>query len=222
VLFPKRLFSFSILLLLLALSPLVASQERAEDSDSIEGISGELQQLLSSLPEGETADRSYRLGAGDQIAIRVFGEPDLTMTVTIGEAGTISYPFLGTLQVRGKTSGELEQEITTQLMNGYLVRPEVTVLISQYRKYFMDGFINRPGGYQYQPGLTVRMAVTLAGGFSPRAARDKIYIISNKSADWERGERRQDTEEISTIRRRVGLDEAVNPGDVIVIERSFF
>ena len=58
----------------------------------------------------------YKLGTGDVISITVFGEDDLKVShVRLTDAGTISYPVLGELQVRGKTVGEIEKMITDGL-----------------------------------------------------------------------------------------------------------
>ena len=55
---------------------------------------------------------SYRLGSGDLISIQVLGEDDLRRDrVRLSDAGTISFPVLGELQVAGITVGELEQNI---------------------------------------------------------------------------------------------------------------
>ena len=69
----------------------------------------------------------YRLGTGDSIKISVFEEPDLGLEVRLSDAGTVSYPFLGELEVSGLTVGQLEQLITEGLEGDYLVTPNVTV-----------------------------------------------------------------------------------------------
>jgi protein involved in polysaccharide export with SLBB domain len=152
---------------------------------------------------------SYRLGSGDLISIQVLGEDDLRRErVRLSDAGTISFPVLGELQVTGITVGELESNITKGLKGRYLQNPVVTVTIHEYRQFFINGQVGKPGGYPYIPGLTIRKAVTTAGGFRERAATDKIYVIR----DTDPGQKP----------RRVSLDTAVQPGDVITVEESFF
>ena len=114
---------------------------------------------------------SYRLGTGDRIFIQVFDEQDLTMETRVSSSGVINYSFLGQLQVAGRNSGELENEITGLLRDGYLVNPSVNVSVLEYRPFFINGEVVRPGGYPYQPGLTLEKAIALAGGLTDRASK---------------------------------------------------
>ena len=157
-------------------------------------------------------DSSYRMGPGDKIKVLVFGESDLSMETHVGESGLVSYPFLGELVVTGKTPLEFEREVASKLRDGYLVNPEVTVTILEYRQFYVDGHVNSPGGYQFQPGMTVRKAISLAGGFGPRADRDKVYVVHGYEA----------ADGSAKKPRRIGIDEPIEPGDVITVERSFF
>lgn len=154
------------------------------------------------------AQPSYTLGPGDQISIHVFGEDDLSMEVRVGDTGRLNYPFLGELQVEGRTVDELEQSIMAGLTGDYLVDPVVTVSVREYRPFFMHGEVKNPGGYPYQPRLTVERAVALAGGFTERASRSKIEVI-----------RASDATDTSV---QVALTDPVYPGDVVTVQQSFF
>jgi len=152
---------------------------------------------------------SYRLGAGDVITVQVLGEDDLKRErIRLSDAATISYPVLGEIRLAGKTVGELERLIHDGLKGRYLVNPLVTVTINEYRNFFINGQVERPGGYPFMPGLTVRKAVSLAGGFKERASREKIFVIRE--------------EDRSQTPSKVDLNAAVHPGDIITIEESFF
>lgn len=152
---------------------------------------------------------TYKLGSGDVITIRVLGEDDLKREkLSLSDAGTISYPILGEIKVKGMTVGGLEQYITQGLKGRYLLDPQVTVSIDRYRNFFINGEVEKPGGYPYAPGLTVRKAVSIAGGFKERAVRDSAHIIrdddpSHKSA-------------------KVDLNASVHPGDIVTVDQSFF
>lgn len=152
---------------------------------------------------------SYKLGPGDLITIRVMGEEDLKREkVRLSDAGTISYPIIGEIRVRGLTVGELEDQITKGLKGRYLLDPQVTVMLEEYRNFFVNGHVEKPGGYPYQPGLTVRKAISIAGGFKERAARDKLNIIRD--------------EDPTQSTKRVDLNAPVYPGDILTVEESFF
>jgi len=153
-------------------------------------------------------DSSYRLGTGDRIQIRVFGEPDLSVETRIGDDGIIVYPFLGELNLIGMTARELESRLVNGLKPGYLVNPTVTVSLLEYRNFFIFGAVNSPGGYPFQPGLSVRQAVALAGGFTERASRNRIEVV--RDSDSSRNE------------RSIGLNDAIHPGDTVTVRESFF
>ena len=151
----------------------------------------------------------YQLGSGDIITIVVFGEEDLKREkIRLTDAGTISYPVLGELKVLGRTVGELEKIITDGLKGRYLVNPRVSVSVDQYRPYFITGQVKKAGAYPFQPGLTVRKAVSVAEGFTERASKEKIFVIHDKDKN--------------SKPVRVDLETPVFPGDTITVEESFF
>jgi polysaccharide biosynthesis/export protein VpsN len=151
----------------------------------------------------------YKLGVGDVISVQVIGEDDLKREkVRLSDAGTLSFPYLGELRVRGMTVGELEDAITKGLKGRYLLNPQVTVTIHEYRNFFVNGQVEKPGGYPYVPGLTVRKAISIAGGFKERASKEKINVIHE--------------EDLKGNAKRISLDAAVKPGDIITVEESFF
>jgi len=152
---------------------------------------------------------TYRLAAGDVITIRVLGEDDLSKEkIRLTDAGSVSYPALGEVRVLGLTTGDLERIITSGLKGRYLVNPKVSVQIEEYRPFYINGMVDKPGGYPYQPGLTVRKAASLAGGFKERASISKIYIIR----DGDPAQRSQ----------KVELSTYVLPGDIVTVDESFF
>jgi protein involved in polysaccharide export with SLBB domain len=152
---------------------------------------------------------SYKLGSGDMITVRVLGEDDLKREkVRLSDAGTISFPVLGEIRVKGMTVGALEEYITKGLKGRYLLDPQVTVAIEEYRNFFVNGEVEKPGGYPFSPGLTVRKAISIAGGFKERASREKVSLIRD--------------DDPSQTPRRVDLNTPVMPGDILTIEQSFF
>ncbi len=156
----------------------------------------------------EAVSPAYTLGHGDVVSIKVYDELDLTVEVQLNDLGTISYPFLGEVAILGLTVSEIQGKITEGLKDGYLVDPKVSVTVSQYRRFYVNGEVKQPGGFPFLPGLTIRKAISLAGGFTARAAQNKIYMISD-------GDESKDPQ-------RVGLNSSVKPGDVITVKQRFF
>ena len=160
-------------------------------------------------PASKSEIADYHLGVGDTVSIAVFGEPDLTQQAKIGESGRISYPFIGDVQVVGLTVRQLEAELVRQLKGNYLVNPQVSVAVSQYRPFFINGQVRSPGSYPFQPGMTVRKAVSIAGGLAERASERRILLIPESNKESKQG-------------RNVSLDDPIGPGDIITVEESFF
>ena len=151
----------------------------------------------------------YMLGVGDVISVQVIGEDELKREkIRLSDAGTLSFPYLGEIRVRGMTVGALEEFITKGLKGRYLLNPQVTVTIHEYRNFFVNGHVDKPGGYAFVPGLTVRKAISMAGGFKERASKEKINVI------------RED--DVKGLPQRVRLEAPVLPGDIITVEESFF
>lgn len=150
----------------------------------------------------------YPLGVGDLIKVTVFGEENLSMEVRLSDAGTVAYPFLGELKILGLTTGQLGESIRSQLADGYLVNPSVSVEIIEYRQFFIYGEVEEPGGYPYQPGLTLQRAVAIAGGFSERASDDKFFVAAEGNGD--------------RPPVKVTINAVIKPGDTITVEESFF
>lgn len=162
---------------------------------------------MSSAQSLETNDH-YILGTGDRISIQVFDEPDLTMDALVNDSGVINYSYVGILEVSGKTLVDIEQQITSILRDGYLVNPSVNISIKEYRPFFINGEVRAPGGYPYQPGLTVDRAIALAGGLTDRASKRKMYILRGNSADAKR--------------QKVSMNSSLEPGDILTINEGFF
>ena len=152
--------------------------------------------------------RAYRLGAGDVINISVYGEEDLSrQKFRLPDSGVIMFPF-GEVRALGLSIAELEIRIADGLRGGYLLNPRVSVSIEEYRPFFISGQVAVPGAYPYKSGLTVRMAVSIAGGFKERASESKIFVV-------------RETDPLHTL-SKIGLDGEVFPGDAVTVEESFF
>jgi polysaccharide export outer membrane protein len=150
----------------------------------------------------------YKLGADDEISVSVFNEPDLSLSKTrVAANGSISMPLIGQVQVKGLTINEVELKITQLYLGDYLKKPDISVSIVEYRQFYVNGEVAKPGGYSYREGMTIQRAISLAGGFTERAARNKIQLM-----------RENDPNNINSV----DLNSPVKPGDVITVEESFF
>lgn len=164
--------------------------------------------LTSAPAQAQAQDEAgYTLGPGDKIIIQVYGEEDLKIETQLTDSGKINYPFLGEIMARGLTIKQLENKIYEGLKGDFFVEPNVFVGMVEYRPFFIHGEVKQPGGYPYQPGMTVNQAIALAGGMTERASRDKIFLYreGNKSQAL-----------------NANLNSKVSAGDTITIEQRFF
>lgn len=150
----------------------------------------------------------YRLGAGDQVRVTVFGNEDLSGNFTVDGSGFVALPLVGNVEASGISLEEFKYNVISALRPDYLKNPNVSVEVSRYRPFYIIGEVKRPGSYSFVHGMTVINAVALAGGYTRRAREDKPVII--------RGSER------AKIKQYVEPDTVVLPGDVIEIPERFF
>ncbi len=146
-------------------------------------------------------DSTYQLGIGDTINILVFEEPDMSFDVTVGNNGVFTYPYLGEIVVKGKTTAELERLLMKGLKGRVLVNPNIAVAVVTYRPFSIGGEVKNPGNYPYEPSLTIQKAINLAGGVT----------------EWSNGKRFTIEREKPIENDRSSVDAPVYPGDVVTI-----
>lgn len=150
--------------------------------------------------------QDYVLNTGDTIQIDVYLEDDLSMQVLLNKAGQFSYPYLGIIRASGITTDRLADNLASGLKGDYLISPEVNVSIVEYRNYYVGGEVRTPGGYPYQPGLTIKQAIVLAGG----------------ETEWASSSRYRIQRESSSETFRANEDTTVYPGDTVTVEAGLF
>lgn len=159
--------------------------------------------------DGEAVDvRGYKLGPGDQLRVTVFRHEDLSGEFELDGEGVLSMPLIGEMEANTLTARQVEDRIESQLKEqGFLVNPQVSVEVLNYRPFYIIGEVNNPGSYPYVSGMTVINAVALAGGFSYRADQDDITISRGGS----------NGKELAAL-----PESQVLPGDIIRVPERFF
>jgi polysaccharide biosynthesis/export protein len=150
----------------------------------------------------------YRLDAGDELRIIVFGQDDLTNTYLVDQAGFVSMPLIGIVPARGRTTAEVEASIAAGLRNGFLRNPDVSVEVDRYRPFYAMGEVGIAGQYPYVPGMTVQQAIATAGGFSPRADKTSFQVTRSYGGQVETA--------------RLMLSDPIWPGDTIYVRERHF
>ncbi|MDP2922581.1 MAG: SLBB domain-containing protein [Candidatus Omnitrophota bacterium] len=120
---------------------------------------------------------SYQIKPGDTLEISVYGEPDLNKTVKVSEEGKINYPFIGEVKIAGFTIKDASTKIEELFMEGYFVKPQVSVFVREYANFFVVGAVNKEGGYELKGNLALLDAIALAGGVKENADISKVKVI---------------------------------------------
>ena len=119
------------------------------------------------------------LGAGDVFELVIFyGTKESKATYRLGASGSVSVPFIGPVDAAGKTVGQLETQIRSQLADGYLVDPIVSVslLEANSRRVSVFGQVQRAGTIKFTPGMTIVDAIAQSGGFTPMARKNLVQV----------------------------------------------
>ena len=132
--------------------------------------------------QAQSAD--YRINPGDAVEIYVWGEPRLQRTVNVLPDGSIAFPLVGQLNVRGLLPSELEQRVRDGLTDQYRGEvPQVTVSVAPSGMQFsVIGRVNSPGSFQPGRYVNALEALSLAGGPNEFADLNNVVIIRKNGA----------------------------------------
>ena len=129
----------------------------------------------------------YIIGSDDVLQITVWKEATLSGTFPVRPDGMISMVLLGDVKAAGLTPLQLGANLTTQYKK-YIQDPIVTVLVQQFnsQRIFMVGEVGKVGPVQITPGMTVLQAISSAGGLTPYAHKNRIYILRGPQGKQEK------------------------------------
>lgn len=150
----------------------------------------------------------YQIDTGDVVRVTVYGDDELSDTYRIDDSGAIAFPLVGPVQVRGKTTKSAAASLAAALANGFMRNPDVAVEIAEYRPFFIQGEVTTAGQFPYVYGMTVRAAISTAGGFTDTADRNSAIVYRRQGDQMVKGS--------------VSLDFPIFPGDTILINERWF
>ena len=88
------------------------------------------------------------------------------------------------------------------------LRPNDTVFVPPAPKVFVSGEVKNPGAYAFFPGMTARQLVSVAGGLTPQGSSGRLKVVREEDG--------------KPKEHGIKLDEAVAPGDTLVVRRKLF
>jgi protein involved in polysaccharide export with SLBB domain len=119
----------------------------------------------------------YRIEAGDEIEIRFPLNPEMNVRTLIRPDGKLSLQLVGEIAAEGLTPVELSQRLR-EAYSKELRDPEVSVVVrAMAARVFVDGAIERPGGYPWSRQITAMQAIARAGGFRDTADTDRFLVL---------------------------------------------
>ena len=127
----------------------------------------------------QASTANYRISANDVVKVTVFQEDDLETVARVAQDGKVSIPYIGTVDLAGRTTQEGARSIEARLRE-YYTHPQVAVRVMEYskRNFTVLGQVARPGIYEIpaEASFNLLEAIGVAGGYTRIAAPDKIVI----------------------------------------------
>ncbi len=153
------------------LQPLLRTPRR------LAALAGAALLVFSAHASGQQAERET-LGPGDTVRVTVFQSPDLTTESRLSERGTLVFPLLGEVSLKGRTPASAGTHIAGLLKNGQFLRnPQVTVALTTVRSRQVSvlGHVTRPGRYTLEDSARLTDILALAGGVA--ASGDDVITL---------------------------------------------
>lgn len=178
--------------------------------------------LLALLSVAKPQDASnYRISANDVLDFKVFQEDDLSAQVRVAGDGTAILPLIGSVNLAGKTVAEATAVLRQRYLNGYLVNPQVSLIVQAYAKrtFTVLGQVQRPGTYEIVGDQVIGLfeAIGMAGGYTRIADPANITVRRRENGQ-------EQVTRVNAKRDKNGLVSSitVRPGDIINVGESIF
>src|SRR5262245_26214823 len=122
---------------------------------------------------------NYRLGPGDEISVRVKGQPAQSLEKTkVSPTGTIYHELIGEVSMVGLTISQATELLTNELSE-YLKNPQVIVQLVEAAsaKVSVFGEVRRPGIVVMSRPMRLLDAISEAGGFSDTGKQSSVEVL---------------------------------------------
>jgi polysaccharide export outer membrane protein len=124
-------------------------------------------------------DTKLALGPGDKIELTIFyGSEETKATYTLDGSGQMEVRFIGSVEAKGKTARQAQEEIRSRLADGYLMDPVVSLTVVEINslKCSVFGQVASSGSVKFTPGMTITEAIAKSGGFTPLARKNMVKV----------------------------------------------
>lgn len=186
----------------------------------------EIKSIKSSLVQSAEVTNigpSYKIGPGDQLSIFVWGNSDLSTSVTVRPDGYISTPLAEDVQASGSTAADLAGQIKLRLEK-YIKTPNVTVSIQSFVGRYEEqirvvGQAAQPQALRYKENMTVLDVIIAVGGLTEFSDGNSASVVRKIDGENIKIEVRLD----DLIKQGdISANMFVRPGDILIIPESWF
>jgi polysaccharide export outer membrane protein len=159
----------------------------------------------------------YRIAPGDELAVSIFGAPELDRTSQVDSAGNFTLPLAGTLNVAGKTPQEFAALVEAKLRGPYLKNPRVSVSVKQgvQQLVTVDGQVGAPGVYPVVGQMTLQQTIATAKGATEAANLSNVVVFRTVS-----GQKMAAMFNLKDIRSGRYPDPQIYGNDIVIVGES--
>lgn len=223
----KRFYPLILTSILLTLTTGTATaQEGPQKTVTVEFVADEKDFVPTPVGDARGAaaesQSPYTVGVDDVLEINVLQPETLKAVVTVSPDGTITYPYIGSVKVKGLTVPQVEAEVQKRLADGYLKYPVVSASLQETRsrKFFVYGEVLKPGPYMIEENMTVLRAISMAGGFTRFGSSSRVKVLRPKASGTG-----YDTLKVNINEVMKGITEEdieILQGDIVVVSEGVF
>ncbi len=218
-----KLVAFVVVLFMLFSFQVALAQDAADKAAPQEETAAKPQEDEDATAKVEAAKTGeYRVGVGDILEISVL-QPEPIMNLSpVASDGTITFPYIGNVSVKGMLLGDVQNDIQARLADGYMKYPVVSVTLkeSRSRKFFVYGEVARPGTYPIDDNTTVLKAISIAGGITKFGSTSRVKILRpyKDKAGYESIKVNMD----AAMKGSADSDLLIQPEDIVVVTEGLF
>lgn len=167
---------------------------------------------------GQETDHSYIIGPTNLLHVKILGEGGLQSTFRVDELGYITHPLAGRIPIGGLTVADAEARIEEALRGDYILNPHVTIFVLEHSRFSVLGEVRKPGNYEILGRMNIVEAISIAGGFTPVAAENKVRILRQTDS----GEKTMIVNVEDIMEGKKEAEAYIQAGDVVHVTKSFF
>ena len=216
-----KLAAFVVVLFMLFSFQVAAAQDAADkEVPQDKTVSKPQEDAAAKVEAAGTGE--YRVGVGDILEVSVLQPEPIMNLAPVASDGTITFPYIGNVSVKGMLLGDVQNNIQARLADGYMKYPVVSVTLkeSRSRKFFVYGEVMRPGTFLLEDNTTALKAISIAGGITKFGSTSRVKILRpyKDKPGYESIKVNMD----AAMKGSADSDVVIQPEDIVVVTEGLF